>query len=307
MVGLPFAGILFVYMRELIERYFEPVHRQLLAGSLGTLAVYAAVQAALAGFYSRVGVIIVLVGMAVLAVRGPQVPSRWLCDRGTLLAVLPLATLLAAYLYRSRVTYVYYVMDFLPLLAVACGVLYLVWWDRLEPDRGTLRAVVAVVLIVALVSSTAATFPFTESVTGPSSGWLTMDRVDEHQSDLSQRVEGDGPVISGSPAYVAGTDIRLLNDRPRAQDLASRGEGTAFGARVQADLQAAMTGPDPPLVISSAMTREMFSFNRTTVQVFEREYCRVPDTPLYNQTSASLYRPAESCPPDRRPTVQLDR
>jgi hypothetical protein len=141
------------------------------------------------------------------------------------------------------------------------------------------------------------------TVTSDSGGWFTMDRIDRHQQDLPQRVDGDGPVISGDPTYVAGTDIRLLNDQPRVQDLASRGAGTPFGWRVQSELQAAMTGPDPPLVIGGAMTREAFNFNDTTERIFETEYCRVPDTPLYNETGASLFRAREDCPPHRRPEI----
>lgn len=298
----PIAGLGIAYMRDWTERYFDRRNAEYLAGIIGVLALYAVVMSLWAGFYLRVGVIVALVLFTVAIYRVEALDTERLYNRDMILLLCLLGGLAAGYLYRNRVLHAYYFMDFMPLVAIVAGVLAVGLCERFDPS---LRAVVAVALTIAVVSSGAAAFPLVNVVTGNDAGWFTVNSTQAYGDDLDDRTQPGDVVFAANPTYVADSHARLPDDNARLHYEAVTFKGKSWGPHIGLfkRLTAGFHSGAYRYAVMDTTAVKMLRWNASAADEFETHYCRVPVDGLYRQTHAVLTRwqPAdEACPSDRQ-------
>lgn len=128
-VALPVLAPLVVYFRESTDRYFTDRTRDYIFGILLALALYGVFVALLAGFWLRPLAIAALAVFGVIVFRAPRISRETLYKDEMVLLLLTLGMLLLGYLYRNRILHTYYFSDFMPMLSVVSGILYVEIWQ----------------------------------------------------------------------------------------------------------------------------------------------------------------------------------
>jgi hypothetical protein len=170
------------------------------------------------------------------------------------------------------------------------------------------RQAFVVLLTVAVVVSTAAAFPLTNTLRGNPDGWFTINNLDEYGEDLDARANSDVVVFTGHPSYViASEQARLLFDMPRIHYFASTFNDTEVGDDFYRRLIRALRTGRADLAIAGPMTEAIIENNSTAETAFATNYCRVADAEtqwLYNRTHSTIFAYEPDCPAARQPAVE---
>lgn len=307
LVAFPSCGILFYYWRDWTNHYFGEAGRQYLGGIVGALGVYAAVRAAMAGFYLRVGLILAIALFVIVAYRSDPLSRDVLYQRELAAVLLILVGLASGYLYRNRVLHTYYFMDFWPFLSVVAGVLYAEAWPGL---RTTLRYTLVIAIILSTVVGFGAAHPLTVvALEDNEDGWFTIGNLHDYKQDINARTKPGDLVITSSPAFLSDTHAKTLNDNPRLHMVAARYGSGGPAAPMYRDMVAAMRSGEAEYVIYTRTMRQMLLWNASARTAFTRHYCRVESADsLYQRSNGLLYRhQPQDCPPDQQPVVNTSR
>lgn len=309
LVALPAVGLTVgPALRYATARWFEERLVPILFAPLAVLTVYAAAVAVLNGYLVRVGALLALAGLVAVAYRAdlPESLPRLTAQRAMLVPVLVASSFAAGYLYRERLLHVNYAMDLWPMACVLLGVSVVTLWRRL--DRPS-RAVLVALLVVAVVTSTAAANPLSAALSDDD--WFTDERVADYRSDINARTDRGDVVLAQTATYLVGTGARMPLDDSRStghifSELSTRPNSPPM-KRLYAQLRSGMADGSVALVITDEIVWRIIAFDETTSQQFEANYCRVNDAgtqALYGQTGATLWAYNTDCPADRRPTVE---
>lgn len=303
LVTAPVVGVLAVYFRDITDRYFTSAHMQYLFGILAVLGLYAAVRALIAGYHIRAVTAISLALFVVFAYRTERLDSATLYGHGNALLVIVLLGFAAGYLHRNRLLHTYYFMDFWPAVAILAGVVGVAAWRRADQPA---RYVLVGAMVLATVSSGAGAYPLTNILVDDNAGgWFTMDSVGEYQEDMDYRTDPGDVVLTATPTYVAGSEVRMLNDNARIHYIYAtfyeKHGPTGPSIAVYNRIIEAMESGEITLIVVDELTQNMLVVNETVSNLFESNYCRVEEVDeLYRDTGAFLYERNVDCeqPPD---------
>lgn len=288
-LGLPVFLLLWPYTRAVTARYFTQAEAEYTAGALGALALYALYLAVVNAYVMRALAVIAIAAMAIVVYRtsGPGLEDLVTRDRRLLVVVL--AAIVAGYLYRNRRLHVYYMLDAWALWSVLAAVAAVEWWPQL--DRSKRLAAVAV-LAVAVVTSGAIAYPFTDlAVEDNRAGWFTPGNMDAYADDLDRRVQPGETVLTAHPSYVVASYASLPRNSSRVYMTAYLYNNTRLDHALYQWLLPRLRNDSIPVVVLDGLTRDLFRWNASAERLFEQYYCRVASADrLYNRTHASLYR-----------------
>lgn len=304
LITTPIIGIFFFYLRDLTDQYFTEHGLEFLLAILGVLAAYAAGVAVISGYPLRVGTILVLIAFGVIAFRAEAIDREILYERETVLLLLVLVGLTTGYLYRNRVLHTYYFMDFLAAVSVVGGILYARVWNN---TGQVLRVVLVVAIVVGSVTGAMAAYPLTNVLIDDNeAGWFTTDNIEDYEEDINARTAPGDVVFSTSPAHVAQSHARTLNDNPRTHMVAVRYKDYGPAIPLYDSMIQQLDSGQVEYLIYSRTMRQMFTWNETAAEMFKDNYCRVPEADsLYQRTNSYLYRyQPDNCPEEQRPTLE---
>jgi len=290
----PVTGILLYYCRDWVDRWFTTRDIQYVGGILGALALYALVVAIQHGYYVRSLSVIAMGLFAVVVHQTEQAPRELLYGKKMMLLFCVLLAFTAGYLYRARLLHTYYFMDFWPAIAVLAGVLY----DHAVTHSGkTIRAVLAVAIVLSLINTSAAAYPITNIVINDNSGeWFTIDSVQEYGDDMDARTQPGDEVLAANPSYVALSHADMVRDNSRLYYTLVSYKDSGPGRDIYEHIIPRMQNGTIQYVIYTGMVEDMLSWNSSAVAAFESNYCPVETDGLYQKTNATLYRYTnESC------------
>lgn len=305
-VALPAVGLLTAYFRDITWRYFDPSGLEYLFGVLAVLGAYAFVAAGLAGYPVRMLTVPALAGFVVVAYKADRITPKILYDRDLQLVLAVLSALAVGYLYRNRVLHTYYFMDFWPYLSIAAGIAAVGMWRRAERP---IRMVLIGTIVLSVFVSTGGAHPLTNVVLDDNDdSWFTMDNIHEIRDDINQRTEPGDTVITTSPAYLADTHAKTLNDNPRIHMVLVRYENSGPAVPLYADLIRAMDSGSAEYVIMSRTMRNILRWNDTARKTFFQHYCRVENAiALYQRAGGVLYQyQPRNCSCANQPTMDTD-
>lgn len=304
LITTPIIGIFFFYFRDLTDRYFTKNNLEYLLAILGVLAAYAAVSALLVGYLLRVGAIVVLIAFAVIAYRSDAIDREILYQKETVLLLLVLLGLTTGYLYRNRVLHTYYFMDFFAALSIVGGILYTRAWKNAGK---TLRVSLALAIVIGSITGAGAAYPLTNVLMDNNdAGWFTTNNIEDYEEDINARTEPGDIVLSTSPAHVAQSHARTINDNPRTHMVAVRYKDYGPAIPLYESIIQQLESGNVEYVIYGRTMREMFKWNETASDTFQENYCRVSEADsLYQRTNTYLFRyQPDSCPENLRPTME---
>lgn len=306
LVTVPVAGVVgATTLRYATRRWFDPERVPYLFAPLAVLGAYAAVLAAMAGFWTRLATILALALFVLVAYRA-DIPSPRIHEHRALTAVTLVASLtIAGYLYRERVLHVYYGMDLWPTLSVLAGVAGVTLWRRLQRPG---RAALVLALVIAIVTSSVAAYPLSNIVLNDNSaGWFTPDNSAAISAEVDARTEDGDIVLAKTATYVAGTHAEMpLHDSRSTAHFYSTFQDTGPTKRLYQNLSVGMATGKVALVVRDPLISRLLADNETTRRLFEENYCRVDDpqtTRVFATTNTTLYEYDPSCPSARQPQV----
>lgn len=303
-VTIPVVALLWFYMRDLTDYYFQTREKQYMFGVLGILGVYGMVTAWFAGYYIRTFVAVSAVLFAVVAYRTDSIEREILYDRDVQLVLVVLLGLAAGYLYRRRVLHTYYFMDFWPYLSVLAGVVAVRGWEMASRHS---RKIFVVALVLATIASTVGAHPMMVIVMEDNEpGWFTPGNVPEYTDDINGRTDAGDVVLTTNPSYVALSHAKMPMDRPRLHMVAVRYKSTGPGLREYRILNDGIESGSYQYAIVSRTLVQMFRWNATFREGFTDHYCRVESADeLYQHTNSYLFewKPEGECPPELQPSI----
>ena len=129
LVTLPIVAPLLIYFRDWSDRYFSDRTRDYTLGILIALAIYGAVVAFAAGYWLRPLAVGSLVVFGVIVFRAPVIDRDVLYNNHMMLLLFGMGMLSLGYLIRNRIIHTYYFSDFMPLLSIVVGILYVELWQ----------------------------------------------------------------------------------------------------------------------------------------------------------------------------------
>lgn len=304
-VTIPVVGLLWFYMRDLTDHYFQTREKQYMFGILGILGVYGMVTAWQAGYHIRTFVAVSAALFAIVAYRTDCIDRDILYDRDVQLILIVLLGLAGGYLYRRRVLHTYYFMDFWPYLSVLAGLVAVRGWELASRHS---RQVFAVALVLATIAATVGAHPMMVIVmmhNGP--GWFTTENVPQYSADINARTDAGDVVLTSNPSYVGLSHAKMPMDRPRLHMVAVRYKNAGPSAGQYATLNRGIHSGRYQYAIVSRTLVQMLRWNETFQWEFMAHYCHVEAADdLYQRTNSYLFewRPEGDCPAEKKPTMQ---
>jgi len=262
---------------------------RLLATAGAVIAMLAVWRALAAGYLLRA---LWVVGAALIVAalwRQGRVPTAALAQPAVALPSLAAVWVAVGYAIRPNLFAAYYASDILPFLAPLTAVAVVAWLRQLDWPRRQALVTGGLILVVA---STAALSPLSALTTAQASDRVeTMqpDTLDTIQQDMNQRV-GDDVILASQPIYPAVSEGRVFKGNTRALYLAHAFEGGGPMHDYYRDLIEAMQSGEIGWVVHEEANRQLFAYNATARETFERCYEPVDAGGAYADLNHTLYR-----------------
>jgi len=299
LVSLPLSVPLLVLVRSYTRREMPFWGDKAIPAMLGTLGLYATIQALRVGPLPRVFMGLAILGGVAAVWLAPPVPWRRLWRPKLALPIVVLVALAAGYLHRDRIIYVTYFQDFYPFLAVVAGVAlaeYLTVVSQSTWTPGTLnrvqyrRLLTAVLLVTAVgagATATGAAYPYQPAGIPADSAWHSINLDQQYGDDIADRTTEDAKILTAQPLYVVEADRKIAANLSRKFYAFQGWPRAAQTNETAGRVAAAIRSGEVPYAAIDNQAAYLFE-NETVREAFVNNYCRI-DAPLYNETNGALY------------------